>query len=370
MIRNASLDDLDDLLGLEQQSFPGDRLSRRSFRHLLTRGHALTLVDEREGRLCGYVLLLFRHGLSLARLYSIAVEPACRGGGVASGLVRAAERAALEHGCVLMRLEIRRDNAASQRLFAAAGYRAFGVYPGYYDDAMDALRYEKHLVPELRPEFRRAPYYRQTLEFTCGPACLIMAMQAQAPELVADRRLELRLWREATTVFMTSGHGGCSPHGLALAAWRRGFAAELHLKAPGPLFLDSVRSEEKRAVIALVQEDYIAQCQAAGLPEHHSGVSLAVLEQAFAAGGLPLVLISSYRLYREKAPHWVVLSGLDERFCYISDPYVDEATRRSPTDCQHIPVPRAEFERMARYGRNNEQAAVVIGPCRVHHEED
>ena len=38
------------------------------------------------------------------------------------------------------------------------------------------------------------------------------------PGLTLDRTLELRVWREATTIFMTSGHGGCGPDGLALAA--------------------------------------------------------------------------------------------------------------------------------------------------------
>ena len=34
---------------------------------------------------------------------------------------------------------------------------------------------------------------------------------------------EMQLWREATTIFMAAGHGGCSGQGLALAATRRGF---------------------------------------------------------------------------------------------------------------------------------------------------
>jgi len=33
-----------------------------------------------------------------------------------------------------------------------------------------------------------------------------------------SREEEINLWREATTIFMTSGHGGCHPIGLALAA--------------------------------------------------------------------------------------------------------------------------------------------------------
>ncbi|MCL1487420.1 MAG: peptidase C39 family protein [Marinobacter sp.] len=70
---------------------------------------------------------------------------------------------------------------------------------------------------------RRYPYYPQTTEFTCGPAALIMAMAALNQQQSLTTLEELKIWREATTIFMLSGHGGCGPHGLALAAWHRGF---------------------------------------------------------------------------------------------------------------------------------------------------
>ncbi|MCT7656069.1 peptidase C39 family protein [Oceanimonas sp. NS1] len=90
------------------------------------------------------------------------------------------------------------------------------------------------------------PYYRQTTEFTCGPASLMMALSALDATHHTQPDEELQLWREATTIFMTQGHGGCGPHGLALAAHRRGFAVELVLNQDGPLFINSVRSPDKK----------------------------------------------------------------------------------------------------------------------------
>jgi Peptidase_C39 like family len=43
----------------------------------------------------------------------------------------------------------------------------------YYEDGGDALRFEKRLVPNLRA--LAPPYFHQTTEFTCGPACIMMA---------------------------------------------------------------------------------------------------------------------------------------------------------------------------------------------------
>ncbi|MCC5859824.1 MAG: GNAT family N-acetyltransferase [Ectothiorhodospiraceae bacterium] len=147
MIRAASLNDLPALLMLEQCCFPGDRLSRRSFRYLLLHGHTAMLVDERDHVLTGYLLMLFRRGSRAARIYSIATGSRYRGQGVAEGLVRAAEQIALEKGATEIRLEVRSDNRASRKLFQRLGYRPFAVLPGYYHDGMDAVRYRRSLLP-------------------------------------------------------------------------------------------------------------------------------------------------------------------------------------------------------------------------------
>ncbi|UOD31643.1 GNAT family N-acetyltransferase [Massilia violaceinigra] len=143
LIRNASMDDVETLAALEEASFSGDRVSRRSFRYLLSRGKSLTLLDALAGNTRGYLTLLFR--AKRARVYTIATAAAWRGHGVAAQLVRAAEQAALARGCTALYLEVRKDNVASIALFAGNGYRVFGEYEAYYDDGMDAWRMEKTL---------------------------------------------------------------------------------------------------------------------------------------------------------------------------------------------------------------------------------
>jgi len=360
MIRAATVQDIDALVDLENRCFTTDRLSRRSFRHLLTKGHAATLVDEGEGRVAGYVMVLFHAGTSLARLYSIAVDPQRRGGGVGRRLVAAAEAAALEQECVYMRLEVRRDNEPSLALFRSLGYRQFGRYTDYYEDHMEALRFEKSLAPHLRPDLVCVPYYPQTLDFTCGPAALMMAMKTLSPEMELDRQLETRIWRESTTIFMTSGHGGCGPFGLALSAYHRGFDVEVFVNDDSPLFVDSVRSEEKKEVIRLVQQDFLAEIARTGIALHYRQLALEEMKAKFEAGGVPVVLISSYRIYKEKFPHWVVVNGFDERFIYVHDPYIDYDKGKSDTDCINMPILQRDFERMARYGKSGLRAALII----------
>lgn len=359
--RPAALADVDTLVQIENNAFETDRLSARSFRYLLSKANALTLVAVGGDDVpLGYVMVLFNRGTSLARLYSIAVDPAVRGRGIGELLLQAAEAGAREHDTACMRLEVRADDPLAQSFYRSHGYRQFAVHHHYYEDRADALRMEKSLAPRLDPNLARVPYYAQSLDFTCGPAAALMAMHALDPQITVDQVGELRLWRESTTVFMTSGVGGCSPEGLALAVHRRGFLVEIFLSDSGILFVDSVRSPKKRAVIRLVQEDFRRQLAEAGIRTVFRPLSVETMRETVAAGGIPLVLISSYRFDREKQPHWVVVTGFDEKYVYLHDPNVDSDLDKTATDCMQIPVLQRDFAKMARYGRSQLKAALII----------
>lgn len=364
MIRAARFEDVEALVELENRCFDSDRLSARSFRHLIKKGNDELLVTEVDGLMLGYALTLFRRNTSLARLYSIAVAPEARGQSLGYELVMASQQAALAHGATRMRLEVRQDNLAAQALYRKLGYRDFGLLEDYYDDHETALRMEKTLAPRLARGLRRVPWYPQTLDFTCGPACLMMAMKTLDPKLKLDRQLELQLWREATTVYMTSGHGGCSPKGLALSASRRGFPVRIWVSDETEMFTDSVRSEDKKEVIRLVESGFRRQLDLARVRVGRRARRALELKQALAEGGLPLLLISSYRLHGDRVPHWVLLTAADERFLYINDPFVDSEKGQVDTDCFGIPIAPVELERMMRLGRRKHHACVVIYPRR------
>lgn len=358
VFRLAVVEDLPALLALEMQCFTTDRLTPRSFQWMITRAHAQLLVAEREGRLVGYALVLFHRGTSLARLYSIAIAAEARSTGLGKQLLQHIEAIALDHDCAYLRLEVRTDNPAAIHLYERSGFRRFDLIHDYYEDHADALRLEKRILQHRDSRSIKVPWYRQTTDFTCGPACLLMAMGALQPGRLLERREELQIWREATTVFMTSGHGGCSPQGLALAAWRRSFRVRLQLSMAGPLFLDGVRDEHKKGVMRLVHEAFTEQLAETDV-EQVIGAALD-LPRLLDTGGQPLVLISSYRLTRSKSPHWVVVTDCDEDFVYLHDPDVDHSQHRQPMDCQHVPVSHGEFEKMSRFGRGKLRAAVVL----------
>ena len=364
--RRPQLNDLDALVELENQCFATDKLSRRSFRHWLGLDAPSLLVAEIGRVLAGYILVIHHRGTRLARLYSLAVAPAFRGQGLAKGLIQKAEALAREEGYLYLRLEVSVDNQSAIRCYEALGYQRFGLYRDYYQDHKDALRYQK-CIRRYRdlPQHRELPWLRQTTPFTCGPASLMMAMHGLNADYLPSRDEEIQIWREATTIFMTSGHGGCHPIGLALAAYRRGFAAEVWLNQSSALFIDGVRDENKKQVMNLVDDTFRREAAQLGIALNVGNVTQELLIAAYEAGALPLVLISTYAFDRKKAPHWVLMSGYDSNCLYLHDPDPDEA-RQSELDCQFIPVARHDFERMSCFGKSRLRTAVIIARPEVH----
>src|SRR3977135_962309 len=122
-VRNAERGDIDALIELEHRVFATDRLSRRSLRRFLTSKTADVLVAHEGDHLAGTAIVLFRPRSLVARLYSIAVAPHMSGRGVARILLAAAEAAALQRDCTVIRLEVHHTNHAAISRYRKSGYR-------------------------------------------------------------------------------------------------------------------------------------------------------------------------------------------------------------------------------------------------------
>lgn len=139
--------DMDALLQLETH-FPSDRLSKRSFRHLLVNGNTDVLVFETQNKIAGNVVVLYRRNTRHARLYSLIVDPQYQQQGIARMLVQSAEDAARKKGCNFVGLELRPDNHGALRLYQSLGYILNKQKEAYYEDHSDALCMRKSIAAQ------------------------------------------------------------------------------------------------------------------------------------------------------------------------------------------------------------------------------
>ncbi|MDH5764768.1 MAG: GNAT family N-acetyltransferase/peptidase C39 family protein [Gammaproteobacteria bacterium] len=351
------------LLQIEQLCFDGDQLSRRSFKHFIKPGSHDLIVLESDDKISGYALVLYRSGTNLARLYSIAILPDQQGKGLSKILLNSVEEFVQKKNCVFIRLEVSVNNKLAISLYEKYGYTYFDTIPAYYDDGSDAVRMEKRLHLVIQDKNKVRPYYEQTTDFTCGPASLMMALKTLDKSYQMSRLEELQIWRESTTIYMTAGHGGCSPHGLALSAWNRGFDVTLHINQADAPFMDSVRSDEKKEVIELVHDSFINQIKSTDIKINIHNLEAAEIDLLLRTGYPIIVLISTWRLNRNKAPHWVYVASSDDDFVYINDPDKNDETHISQTDFIHVPINKAIFSEMAQFGQKKLRCLLVVsGP--------
>ena len=360
-IQTATLADLNSLLKLESACFITDRLSRRSFKHHIQSANSSLVVIRDDDQQCiAYGLVLYHQGTRLSRLYSLAVSKEYQGRGLGLRLLERLEDLAVENQRHYMRLEVAKHNHKAITLYEANGYRVFGEYENYYDNHDDALRMQKRIrEPRNLGTQRNTPWYRQSTEFTCGPAALQMAMGSLSRGFSCTLEKELEIWREATTIFMTSGHGGCHPFGLALAAKKRGFSSRIWLNTKQPLFIDGVRSEHKKHIMETVHHHFYHQCIEQNIDICHRPITFDDIVQSLTENQAVLMLVSTYRLDGKKAPHWVVVTGFDGDCLFVHDPDQDDE-KQTPLDCQHIPIAHDDFERMTAFGSQRIRIAITL----------
>ncbi len=90
---------------------------------------------ERRAVGCGAVVLNAAYG-EIKRMY---VAPACRGQGIARGLLKALESASAAAGCRALRLESGPFQPEALGLYASLGYERRGPYGDYADDPLSVF---------------------------------------------------------------------------------------------------------------------------------------------------------------------------------------------------------------------------------------
>lgn len=212
------------------------------------------------------------------------------------------------------------------------------------------------------PSFEQgtAPLYTQSTDFTCGPACLVMAAAQSDKSAIMARVMELELWREATSIVSLDGPGGCDPYGLALAAASRGFHVRVFMSSIEPILIERDDTEADKNLISFIQSDFKKRAIESGVVVENRAFAIEELRRYIRGGAMALVLIDQIHTHGKSIPHWVLAHSVDHEHFLINDPWFALNGLETPCDVVDLPIRDRILDRMCWYGEMPCRAAVVL----------
>ena len=160
------------------------------------------------------------------------------------------------------------------------------------------------------------PFYRQTSELSCGPACLLMVLNYYDKKYRMTKKLEWKIWRESTLLAWKGAH----PYGLAIAALKRDFKVSL-LRESKAFWKDVNCPKNNKAIkhTILRQEK---EAKKIGLEERMmKRIGLRSLSKYLKSGIPPIVLVREIKDNSLDCAHWVVVTDIEKNKIFLNDPY-------------------------------------------------
>jgi len=168
------------------------------------------------------------------------------------------------------------------------------------------------------------PYYAQSADFTCGPACVVMVRKYFEPSLRMDRDLEFEVWRQCNMV----GIKGADPYGLSVPLIDAGY--EVHLITQRRQVIDS--SQWKRRLNRPFSREEV-ELSLFGMKQNRARALRRRLKVIFSRpvvddilaelrdDFVPIALVHMGVVHSLNIPHWVVVTDADQETVRFNDPY-------------------------------------------------
>lgn len=207
------------------------------------------------------------------------------------------------------------------------------------------------------------PYYEQTSEFTCGPACVLMTIATlDRDPFELARVAEFEVWRRTNLI----GAGGTDAFGLSLPFLDRGFEVRI-LNEKTPTIprdlLQSFLTEEDARLAAWSSKEARREAVAKGAEVVDRAPTVDDVATALEEGWVPNCLVGMQEVHDEEIPHWVVAYRIDEEGVHFHDPY-------PPAGRDGLVRARDRFQRMlddiAELGASRALVLVRSPPDRDH----
>ncbi len=132
-IRKATKEDLDAIVSIENQCFPGQTAySRNHLSYLILKANSTSLVEVESGVIHGFVIVIYRAGSRVGNVETIDVDPKFQKCKVGTRLLSAAEADMRQNGIRVAQLETSERNKRALALYSKMGYAFKRKLPGFY----------------------------------------------------------------------------------------------------------------------------------------------------------------------------------------------------------------------------------------------
>lgn len=168
------------------------------------------------------------------------------------------------------------------------------------------------------------PYYAQSSEFTCGPACVLMVMKHFDLDLEIGRELEFEVWRQCNMI----GIKGADPFGLSVPLIDAGYDVRLITQRRRTVDYESWKrrllrkfsSEEIELSIFGMRENR-ERAISRNLPVTYKRPVVADVLRGVRESYVPIALVHMGIVHSLNIPHWIVVTDTDEERVVFNDPY-------------------------------------------------
>ena len=176
------------------------------------------------------------------------------------------------------------------------------------------------------------PYYSQTSDFTCGPACVLMVMKHFEPELKIGRELEFEVWRQCNML----GVRGADPYGLSVPLIEAGYKVLLVTEWKAIVETKSWKrrlkqrrmfSQEEIELTFLGIRENKRRALKRGLQVQFKRPLVEDIIRCVRDGFVPIALVHMGVVHSLDIPHWVVVTAADEERVLFNDPYPPKGRR-------------------------------------------
>ena len=189
----------------------------------------------------------------------------------------------------------------------------------------------------------KIPYYAQTSEFSCGPACLLMIFKFFNSNLKLNRTLEFEVWRQCNMI----GVKGADPFGMSVPLLDAGYEVRLLTQRRSMIDSDLWRSRIQEIRLTPEDEDLAVfgiaenkkRALGRGLTVVYSRLTVERVAKSFYEGFIPMALVHMGVVHQLDIPHWVVVTDVGDDHVAFNDPY-------PPKGGKNIRVSREEFRQM------------------------